>query len=535
MHQVNNSNIEKLFVEGLELLPSEVIDSHGMPMDISGPVLQFNTSTTHCVLDLSVRGITNPFLDYSLRRYLAFSLRRISPIECYNSLRLNTLYMSKTESWNALRTSQTLEDHERNLNSVMAEILAYLRKRSVMYGFSRVRSWYIWCADFIPELGFDSDEAYKWQMIHVPGNRKGVAVSTLDPEGGPLNDTELILLINAIKSDDSLEPDHVEQKAATMLALAYGRNPANYALLRRGDLINVLEGESESIWVLRIPRIKKRTLPRQLFKEEYVSPELAKILLRLVKNGEARLENTDPDAPMFARARVRRRMQGAKMEEWKWHVTSSEFTALIQAASVRYGLISPRTGQPLFLTSRRLRYTFATNRVREGVSAIDLAEALDHSDLQNVRVYFDARSTVVERLDRAAAGEIAAKIGLFKGRIVDGEEAKTLRERKEKLIRIIPELMGKVERDDLGACGQDERCNLSPPLTCYGCSRFKPFKDSLELHEMVLDYLLSRRERLRTDPAESDRIAVQLDEVIYACIDVVEDIRNGSDSDAQIF
>jgi hypothetical protein len=52
------------------------------------------------------------------------------------------------------------------------------------------------------------------------------------------------------------------------------------------------------------------------------------------------------------------------------------------------------------------------------------------------------------------------------------------------------------------------------------------------VHEMVFDFLVERRERLRSDPLESSRIAVQLDEVIYACAEVILDIRKSSNGRA---
>lgn len=50
---------------------------------------------------------------------------------------------------------------------------------------------------------------------------------------------------------------------------------------------------------------------------------------------------------------------------------------------------------------------------------------------------------------------------------------------------------------------------------------------------MVFDFLVERRERLRSDPLESSRIAVQLDEVIYACAEVILDVRTSKDGAAR--
>jgi len=151
-----------------------------------------------------------------------------------------------------------------------------------------------------------------------------------------------------------------------------------------------------------------------------------------------------------------------------------------------------------------------------------LAEALDHTDIQHVRVYFDAQSSVVERLDVAAAKEIAPKLALFTGKLVPDENGC-----HKKHILIVPELIKPDKTiEHLGQCGKNEFCTLYPPYSCYLCSRFEPFIDSLPIHTMVLDHLLERRERLLSDSFSSSRIAVQLDEIIYACAHLIVKLEN---------
>lgn len=518
---------------GLEPLPQSIVDSHGMPMDVSGSVWRFNDTTHPASFDFARYDIGNPWLLYALKRHLIFCARRISPIESYNIIRLNTIHLSRTKAWRNLAAATELDEHESLLNKAMSEAKESLTSQGVLYNFHRLRAWYVWCSDYLPDFGFDPEEAYKWQLVKVPKNESGVAVRTSDPTGGPLNDAELILLRRALMSDVSMDPVHVQQRAAIWLALVFGRNPSNSVLLRQGDFCR-LDKDVDDMWILRIPRIKKRSLPRTKFKDEYVDSSLAKVIEALIAHGPSGPEQEPTERPLFARQTPREHMIGTPMEPWAWHLTASEFTQSIQSAVERYGIVSPRTGEPLYVTTRRLRYTFATNRVREGISARDLADALDHSDLQHVQVYFDARSTVVERLDRAAAMEIAPKLHLFKGRSVKDAESSSLGKDPAKRIRIIPELIDPNHQvRDLGACGKGEFCDLFPPYSCYPCDKFEPFRDSLDVHEMVFDFLVERRERLRSDPLESSRIAVQLDEVIYACAEVILDVRTSKDGAAR--
>lgn len=510
-----------------ELLPMSVVDSHKVSMDISTNVWKFNVPTANASFNWLLRKIDNPWLLYSLKRHTIFCIRKVSPQESYNTIRINTLFLSKTASWKELRTARTFSQHESALYKVMTEVLSLLRQNKTLYNFARLRAWYSWCTDYLPDCGFDVDHAYQWQIIRVPGNEKGVAVRIGDADSGPLHDSELILVRRALQSDDSQDPAHVFQRLAVWLCIVFGRNPANFAQLRVKDLVNLTKGSEVDTWILKIPRIKKRGVARSQFKDEYVSPELAKVVMEALNVEGDGWSGSDDERPLLLRATARTHLLGTAMNQWAWHLTSAEFTTLVRAAIGRYNIISPRTGELLQVSTRRFRYTFATNRVREGISARDLAEALDHTDLQHVRVYFDAQSSVVERLDVAAAKEIAPKLALFTGKLVPDDGGN-----HNKHILIVPELI-KPDKDieHLGKCGKNEFCTLYPPYSCYPCSRFEPFVDSLPIHTMVLEHLLERRQRLLSESFNSSRIAVQLDEVIYACAHLIVKLEKLSNED----
>jgi integrase len=522
-NQALNDQFEEL---GLLPLLTTVVDSHGHSMDLTGDIWQFNTPTADCNYNFSSKAITNFWLEYSLKRYAIYSVQRVSPVEAYNRLRQTVLHLSKTSVWADLSVAQSLADHTEFLRAAMFQILDSLRREKQLFLFARIRAWYLWCTDYLSDLGFDSDDAYALELVRVPGNEKGIAVRTEDPEGGALSDAELILFRRALQQDKSKDYDHIRQRAACWLCLVYGRNPANYVSLRVGDLSKLEEVLPEEIWSLNIPRIKKRKAFRKAFKKEYVDPSLARILNELIESSPDVGHKEKSNKPLFLRNAPREGLLQTSMDEWAWHMTSNEFLRLLKDFVERYQIISPRTNSLLEISVRRLRYTFATNRVREGISAMDLAEALDHTDLQHVRVYFDAKSTVVERLDRAAAQAIAPKLALFCGKIAD-ESSEASDDSFANRIRVMPEIIPANHHiRDLGKCGRKtEFCNLYPPYSCYPCDRFRPFYDSLDVHEMVFDFLIERRERLRTDPLESSRIAVQLDEVIYACADVVRQLQ----------
>lgn len=525
---LNKEFHQQLFLLGIPRLPEFVVDSAGMPMDVSGDVWYFNTPIMSTAYGFARMKILNPWLEYSLKRYAIFCVQRVSPMSAYNALRRVVLHLRKAGSWNKLATEADIQLQEHLLHSTMSSALEWLRANGCLHNFNDLRAWYCWCADYLPDFGFNDDVAYKWEQMRIPGMKKGIAVRTNDPECGPLDDAEQILIRQALLADTSGEPHHVQQRAALWLSLAFGRNPRNVTLARRSDFFQVKDALPDEIWILRMPRIKKSTGPRATFKELYVDASLAAILNDLISQGPQPVGAEPEETPLFVRSGVRDMVSRSLSKEWFWHMTTDEFTSLLSDAIRRYAIKSPRTGQPLRITTRRLRYTFATNLVREGIGALDLAEALDHSDLQHVQVYFDAKSTVVERLDKASATQIGPILQLFKGQIVKGPDHATNGWQIEKRIRIIPELIpADHHMRDLGSCGKNEFCSLHPPYSCYPCDRFEPFSDSIEVHEQILGFLIDRRERLRTDPLNNSRIAVQLDEVIYACAEVVEKMKLG--------
>lgn len=177
---------------------------------------------------------------------------------------------------------------------------------------------------------------------------------------------------------------------------------------------------------------------------------------------------------------------------------------LIAWCAERLAVVSPRTKMPLVLTTRWLRYTFASKMVRQGVTAHDLADLLDHTDTQNVQVYYKADSRFVERLDATVAVHLGPTIKAFMSEVIV---------RPKLAIDLIPFR----ELPALGACGASFSCGLSAPKNCYTCTEFSAFEDGA--HGEVLESLVAERNELLA--ANNERIAEQLDRTILAVGEVV--------------
>jgi len=384
----------------------------------------------------------------------------------------------------------------------MMSHLERLRSKKSGYLFHYVRQWYTASADRMLD-GFDDEVAFALDDLRIEGNAKGFAVLSADPECGPLSEFEETALRQALFRDCG----PIDARAALWLAFAFGTNPANMGLLREEDFTAIhFPDETPSAFFLNVPRIKKRQPARIEFKKRFVDNPLARIIEELIAHNKA-VAPTDPVRPLFRLERPRKALMNGPLAEYAFHHSGESMNGLIKDCVARLNVISPRTAKPLAVTTRRLRYTFASKMVRMGTSERELAELLDHTDTQQVMVYYKADSRFVERLDATIAKHIGPTIRAFMGSLAD---------RDSKQVDLIP------FRDlpALGQCGASFICGLSPPKNCYNCAKFKAFKDGP--HATVLDSLVAERDDLIA--GGNERLAQQLDATILAVGEIVAKI-----------
>ncbi|KWO58913.1 hypothetical protein WT98_04235 [Burkholderia territorii] len=311
------------------------------------------------------------------------------------------------------------------------------------------------------------------------------------------------------------------QRVAVALCLAYGRNPANFCLLREVDFKNMLAGYNvPEQWVLAIPRIKKPGIgARRAFIEEHVSDDLAGLIRTLVEANKM-IDCGDYPRPMFMRDTVDRWLKETGVNEFGYHITVDTFRLLLERFASRMRLKSPRTMRPMQITPRRLRYTFATTMVELGVSRRVLAAMLDHSDTQHVQVYYSLKGRrLTTILDRAAALKLGPLMRLFRGTLVPSPSNAVSGSDSAKNICFVGDTSS-VTPVEIGACGQNRLCTLDPPFSCYLCPKFQPYVESD--HRAVLDELLASRQERQTKYGL--RLSIQLDDVIYAVAQVIREV-----------
>ncbi len=488
---------------GDEQFPRIVMDAAGYKVDIGGSVWRLNEPSVASILIDWDELIDAPeHAVKALKGYVISLIKRRSPSHTRNSFRRIRDYLLVLN-----RPSSPSDDVD---SESLHWYLKQLRADQEEYLFHNVRAWCKWAVDH-EYPGFEDDVVGEIMDVKVGGNAKGVAVMSADPEQGPLDEFEEAALRNALVQDTG----PIEERAAVWLLLAFGVNPSNAALTAEQDY-RVIATDDPSLPVLhelRIPRIKKRTAPRKEFKTRELDDHLAGIFGELIESNRSRRPGPDFTRPLFWRHAPRNIRLNGPLREYAYFLSSGEITLLAQRCIQRLRVVSPRTGKPLRVTTRRLRYTFACKMVRQGASAEELAELLDHTDLQNVLVYFASSSELIPHLDRALAEQMGALVRAFLGQLV-GLERECSADNRITTIDL-------TEVADIGQCGSSFQCRLAPPITCYTCDRFQAFTDGP--HAEVLESLISRRESLMSEG--NHRIAVQLDGVILAIGALLSKIR----------
>lgn len=209
------------------------------------------------------------------------------------------------------------------------------------------------------------------------------------------------------------------------------------------------------------------------------------------------------------------------LEKDIFHYSSSSLERnVLRTFCIKQKAISERTGDIIHVNARRFRHTRGTNLGRKSVGALIIAELLDHSDTQNVKVYTENTADTVQYIDHVMGAEMGKLAQAFTGKIISNlTESERGNDPKS--------FITNDGVNTIGACGTNDFC-LSGYETCYLCPKFRPLVDSP--HEEILNKLYKEKEkRLKTskniDYANSkDRIILAFEYVVQAC----QKIRNAN-------
>jgi len=492
-----------------------ILDRAGHQVDVSGPIWSLRSPTRVQNLDWDEVVIPSAAVLGATKEYFRNLIQRFSIGEVVGN------WYALHFVWSAPSLQAACASGDEIPYRVISEVRQALGAHE-QYRLHYVRKWYNWCCDQGFE-GFSAEVAFEVNQLVFGGNQKGEAVQSADPEEGPLIDLEIVALNNALRASKLTGSLSLAERCSLWLCIALGSNSGPLSLLREEDLQKVAaEGIEGMIYQLRVPRHKKRdATPRAQFKTRKLNAEIGETVEALIAQNRAEAPDDDGyGRPLFRRQSPRTDLPAnGPLAEYRYHLSTNHMTRLVGEAVWKLGVTSPRTGRELKVSVRRLRYTFATRLVREGASQRVVAEALDHTDLQNVRVYFDLKSDIVEKLDAAMALELGPLSQAFLGHIVRSEEDAVRGDRKSGRIYHADRTSRSLEA--LGTCGSFSFCGLTAPLACYTCVKFQPWMDAP--HDKALGGLLAERQR-RLDEGRDARMVTLLDNTILAIADVIKRI-----------
>ena len=351
--------------------------------------------------------------------------------------------------------------------------------------------------------GVSKDVVALLQGWRLKGNEKGKPVARGDEEEGPYTDIELQAILDWAHAAASREEIDLETYAILLTALMTARRPIQIAALRGADLTISDDANSKPRYVIRFPRAKQRGSGfRQRFRELPVIEDLYLTLRALHKTSVTRVERAlrcpvpadlAQQIPIFIHPKVADKIRDvAALRDIvlsdapdRLHSTTGRLKYRLRVCQKRCTAKSERTGEPIRIFATRFRYTRGTNMRRQGYGPEQIAEALDHSDTQQMDVYTENTAQEGAIIERIIGPKLAPFAQACMGTLVRSERDAI---RGNDPRSRVPNH----NQQAVGTCGHYGFC-ASGHLVCYTCVHFQPWEDGP--HEDVLQELYEEKQR----------------------------------------
>jgi integrase len=356
-----------------------------------------------------------------------------------------------------------------------------------------LRSWYH--RSYVMGLpDFSQEAAQALSTFRFKGHLKGEDVLSSIPHAGPLSAQELEALKQAlnefephIHSSDRIYPWLI----CIWLFISLGIRGQQAALLMRSDFaVHVDEITGKTTYILNVPSVKKRyQIPRTYFKQRTIPTFLGEMLdahLKFKCSQKLHGRN-DENTPIFPLTSLRRRNTNVVSHDYLQTHSGLGMTTMIKNLLVKlniHRMAENKLPLNIRLSARRLRKTFATKAAALGVPIVELAELLDHEDLQHVMVYYKLGLEFSEKLDRVMEEQYKDILTYFRGEI----SLKALVDKSLPNTVFGPDRLRRLV--GIGMCAKGAPCNLTPPNACYVCPKFEAC-DNSDIHREVLETMQS--------------------------------------------
>lgn len=284
-------------------------------------------------------------------------------------------------------SAEALSDYKATLDEKSSHYLGVIR--------SFLDSWYEW------EYPGISEKTIKYlDELTIKGMEKGVAVLTNCPYSGPYTSMEHESLIFGLANAYEIRSLSQHEYSFLLAVSMTGQRPVQIRYLKFSDL-GFEDKAGARVYYLDVPRAKQRGENRFRFefKRITICKELFDALndqrnevISWVEREIGSVEN-DVEAilPLFPEYKRLGTFEPSTIESHLnndfLHMTARSTVELLRKLNANVIAHSERTGERLNIGFTRLRRTFATNLAAEGFGPLVIAEALSHSDTQQVHVY----------------------------------------------------------------------------------------------------------------------------------------------------
>ena len=339
-----------------------------------------------------------------------------------------------------------------------------------------LRCWIEWGYE-----GLEEKLEHTLDRLVLRGNVKGMAVLHQCPYSGPYTLTEQQSLLAWIGNAFSEKTITLEEFGWFYSIYATARRPSQIRALRICDLSVNKHGE-EIVYELHIPRAKQRNGG---FRNEFRSLKITEDIYLVLKNltevirEKALLslkelkESELQQLPIFID--FGRFYECKNITEFKkilnqtpdyFHWSSAQAHEMSRVISRKCKAVSERTGDYIHFTPTRCRRTRATNLSRHGITGVQMAYLLDHSDTQQLQVYTAHTGELALRIFDSMKEAMTLLAMQFEGRVIKNEsEALRASDVNSRVFMSTG--------NQLGNCGGSPSCEAGIKA-CLLCNQFQP-------------------------------------------------------------
>ncbi|MER0457743.1 tyrosine-type recombinase/integrase [Aeromonas caviae] len=373
------------------------------------------------------------------------------------------------------------EDIAESIQEIYRNLMTKVNQSSTK---SILRIIYRWCVE--EELPYFDEDFYDYYLASLrfgTDEGRGLDVIMEIPDRGPLTIKEERIFISTLNSvsPETLNTHALQGLVSLKCSQVLGIRSIQVIKLTFSDL----QISDKGVFTLRVLRAKQRGRANN---DVYKIRPITKTLATLISLLKARYEY----------------ILGKKITD-DWPIISDYYSISgklvkqqIKAKKITFitTQFSNAAGLDFKVTNRRLRKTFCSRLIAKGTPLPVVAELMDHSDLQQLEIYYRQSHKIAEKLEQVLQNEAADIIDVFTGKVVTSDN---VTQRGQGIFAPSTHL----NIVQIGSCGSATPCSLQPPLSCYNCSSLEAFEDVD--HKAVIDTMI---EEVKTSFGDSHAINI---------------------------